>query len=101
MPKPLSESEMKLINCREGYYGWMGFGGSILQVKSITIKKCINHNYCKVREMHKTTFILYQIKTSITCYDKLQKGKSITCNILFRYVPQALGKWLYISQLTT
>jgi len=31
MPQPISESEKKLINCREGYYGWMGFGGSILQ----------------------------------------------------------------------
>jgi len=31
MPDPLTESEKTLINCREGYYGWMGFGGSIFE----------------------------------------------------------------------
>ena len=35
MPDPLTESEKTLINCREGYYGWMGFGGSIFEVKQL------------------------------------------------------------------
>ena len=31
----VSEQESNLISIREGFYGWMGFGGSVLQVKCI------------------------------------------------------------------
>ena len=29
---PLSDFECKMTDVREGFYGWMGYGGSILQV---------------------------------------------------------------------
>ena len=31
----ISKGEKDVIACREGFYGWMGFGGSIFQVSSI------------------------------------------------------------------
>ena len=31
LPKPTQQGEMKLMSCRDGFYGWMGYGGSVFQ----------------------------------------------------------------------
>ena len=77
----ISKGEKDVIACREGFYGWMGFGGSIFQVSSI-------HN---ILILICSQFDLYVFEAIICKTIYFQWHPEL--NIGFGYIPTNLHWW--------